>query len=50
MLNDKDWLLMTYYCPTHGKQDRCKPIQLSKSDLLKVRDKFSKNRNFKSSK
>ena len=45
MLNEKDWLLMTYYCPTHGRQDKSRPIQLTKNDLVKVKDKFSKKTN-----
>ena len=47
MKNDKQWLLMTYYCPTHGSEDRCDPLQLNQNELNKVKieyqDKLTKN-------
>ena len=47
MDDKKKWLLMTYYCPTHGSEDRCEPMQLSQIELKKIkseyRDKLTKN-------
>ena len=47
MNNDSQWLLMTYYCPTHGSEDRCEPLQISQNELKKVkseyRDQLTKN-------
>ena len=46
MDEEKKWMLMTYYCPTHGDSVLAKQIQISKKEiseifLNKVRD--SKN-------
>ena len=30
MEQDKNWMLMTYYCPIHGDSGLVKPIQLTK--------------------
>ena len=35
MNEDKKWMLMTYYCPTHGDIDVVKPIQLTKKEISK---------------
>ena len=43
MKNDKQWLLMTYYCPTHGSQDRCEPLQISQEELKKVKNQYHTN-------
>ena len=47
MNRDSQWLLMTYYCPTHGSEDRCEPLQISQNELKKVkseyRDQLTKN-------
>ncbi len=40
MDEEKKWMLMTYYCPTHGDSGLVKPIQLSKNEISK---KFLKN-------
>ena len=42
---DNQWMIMTYYCPTHGSGVRCEPIQLTNEELTKVRNeyKFSSN-------
>ncbi len=29
------WMLMTYYCPTHGDSGLLKPIQLRKKEINK---------------
>ena len=35
MDEEKKWMLMTYYCPTHGDSGLVKPIQLSKKEISK---------------
>ena len=39
MDQEKNWMLMTYYCPTHGNSGLVKPIQLTKKEISKT---FSK--------
>ena len=36
MDEDKKWMLMTYYCPTHGDSGLVKPIQLTKKEIGKT--------------
>ena len=36
MDEEKKWLLMTYYCPTHGDSGLVKPIQLRKKEISKT--------------
>ena len=43
MTNDKKWLIMTYYCPTHGSLDRSEPIEITINDLNKAKKRFTKN-------
>ena len=43
MNNDNKWLLMTYYCPTHGSEDRCEPLQISQNELKKVKSEYHNN-------
>jgi hypothetical protein len=33
---EKTWMLMTYYCPTHGDTGLVKPIQLPKKEIPKT--------------
>ena len=40
MDEEKKWMQMTYYCPTHGDLGVLKPIEIIKKDISK---KFSKN-------
>jgi len=42
MKNDKQWLLMTYYCPTHGSEDKCEPLQMSQNELEKIKSEYQK--------
>ena len=35
----KNWMLMTYYCPTHGDSGLLKPIEITKKEIRKT---FSK--------
>ena len=44
MDEEKKWMLMTYYCPTHGDSGLVKPIQLKKRKLGKI---LKKNRSSK---
>ena len=39
MNKDKNWMLMTYYCPTHGNRGRVEPLQITRDEL---ENKFSK--------
>jgi len=36
MDEEKEWMLMTYYCPTHGDSGLVKPIQLTKKEISKT--------------
>ena len=42
MDEEKKWMLMTYYCPTHGNSGLVKPIKLTKKEMSKT---FFKKRN-----
>ena len=33
MDEQKKWLLMTYYCPTHGNSGIVKPIEVTKKEI-----------------
>ena len=36
-MDEEKWMLMTYYCPTHGESNLAKPIQLTKKiEISKV--------------
>ena len=46
MDEEKKWMLMTYYCPTHGDLGLVEPIEIAKKELIKKflkNDKNSKN-------
>ena len=46
MDEENKWMLMTYYCPTHGDLGLLKPIQLRKKEIIKTflkKGKSSKN-------
>ena len=48
MDQEKKWMLITYYCPTHGNSSILKPIELSKKEItskLFKKDKSSKINN-----
>ena len=40
MNTDNQWMMMTYYCPTHGSGEKCEPIQITKDELTKARKKY----------
>ena len=33
MNKDYKWMLMTYYCPTHGDAGRVEPIQVTRHEI-----------------
>tara|TARA_B100000941_G_C28387204_1_gene490651 strand:- start:458 stop:625 length:168 start_codon:yes stop_codon:yes gene_type:complete len=33
MNEDKKWMLMTYYCPTHGDNGRVEPLQITRQEI-----------------
>ena len=33
MNQDKKWMLMTYYCPTHGDAGKVEPIQVTRQEI-----------------
>ncbi len=35
MNDDKKWMLMTYYCPTHGEEGKVEPIQVTRQEISK---------------
>ena len=35
MNHDKQWMLMTYYCPIHGDAGKAEIIQLTRKEILK---------------
>ena len=46
MDEEKKWMLMTYYCPTHGDSGMIKPIAMTKKEITKTfqkKDITSKN-------
>ena len=36
MDEEKKWMLMTYYCPTHGNAGIAKQIEITKKDVSDV--------------
>ena len=42
MSKDNKWLLMTYYCPTHGNAGIVEPIQVTRHEISK--NLFVKNK------
>ena len=35
MDKEKNWMLITYYCPTHGDSGLIKPIELTNNEISK---------------
>ena len=33
MNKDKKWMLMTYYCPTHGDASKVDPIEVTRQEI-----------------
>ena len=38
------WMMMTYYCPTHGSLDRSEPMEITRDDLRKAKINLKKNK------
>ena len=36
MDQDKKWMLMTYYCPTHGDLGIVEPVEISKKEIREI--------------
>ena len=36
MDEEKNWMLMTYYCQTHGDSGLIKPIEMTKKEITKT--------------
>ena len=45
MNTDKKWMLMTYYCPTHGEIGRIESVDLTRKDMSKKFLKKVKQKN-----
>ena len=39
MKEDRKWMLITYYCPTHGDLGRIEPIEMERDQLFKTLSK-----------
>ena len=42
MNKDKKWMLMTYYCPTHGDLSRIEPVEIVREEISTTLVKNSK--------
>jgi len=42
MSKSDTWMMMTYYCPTHGSLDRSEPLQITRNDLMNAKLQFNK--------
>ncbi len=45
MDEEKKWMLMTYYCPTHGDSSLAKPIKITKKEISKISSKKGRSSN-----
>ena len=43
MNEEKNWMLITYYCPTHGDSGIVQPIEITKKEISKTFMKKSSN-------
>ena len=43
MDEDKKWMLMTYYCPTHGDLGMAKKFEITKKEISEIFFKKGKN-------
>ena len=46
MDKEKNWMLMTYYCPTHGDSGIVQPIEITKKEINQTflnKDRIAKN-------
>ena len=44
MSRNNTWMIMTYYCPTHGSLDRSEPMEITRDDLRKAKLNLKKNK------
>ena len=44
MSKNNTWMMMTYYCPTHGSLGRSEPIEITRNDLKKAKLNFNKEK------
>ena len=42
-MDKEKWMLMTYYCPTHGDPGILNPLELKKKEISKKFSKKSKS-------
>ena len=43
MNEEKNWMLITYYCPTHGDSGIVQPIEITKKEINKTFVKKSRS-------
>ena len=46
MDDEKKWMLITYYCPTHGSSSILKPMEITKKEISETflkKERFYKN-------
>ena len=44
MSRNNTWMMMTYYCPTHGSLDRSEPMEITRDNLRKAKLNLKKNK------
>ncbi len=42
MTKNNTWMMLTYYCPTHGSLDRSEPVEISRNDLKEAKIQYNK--------
>ena len=48
MNQDKKWMLMTYYCPTHGDAGKVEHIQVTRKEICsKIYDEIKSKKEIK---
>ena len=45
MTKNNKWMMMTYYCPTHGSLDRSEPLEITRNELRNAKRNFDKKDN-----
>ena len=44
MSKTNNWMMMTYYCPTHGSLDRSEPLEITRNELREAKFNVDKNK------
>tara|TARA_Y100001978_G_C23595861_1_gene386160 strand:- start:270 stop:416 length:147 start_codon:yes stop_codon:yes gene_type:complete len=44
MHENNTWMMMTYYCPTHGSLDRSEPLEITRNELREAKLRLNKNK------